>query len=342
MDDEHGGDLALYGDTGDQWTTDVLSGAAVNRMKIMKSFINVKLTSKRYSISSAASCSAERSGFTLIELLVVIAIIAILAAILLPVLNAAQQRAYKIECASNLRQWGAAIVMYGGDNTDHFPDLSFHTPSGTASGAKDLAWMPYSFNSGFYPSYLEPNKYAANGQRGQSDVLYCPTDLFHRAYEQTSGYTTNLIGYNYLPGRDAAGGVNVNYGNANPNVSVGAWVTNRMKLGGKYHLAPMMLDRLQYNLALQNWTANLTINGQSQNIQMGVHRNNSGVPTGANIVYEDGHVEWQKFIWRGSPLLMAPGSIGVGCQSPGNGNGGSEGNFCEFYHPINLDAGPWN
>jgi prepilin-type N-terminal cleavage/methylation domain-containing protein len=55
-------------------------------------------------------------GFTLIELLVVIAVIAILAALLLPGMAASKLNAYKINCASNLRQTSYAFAMYRGDN----------------------------------------------------------------------------------------------------------------------------------------------------------------------------------------------------------------------------------
>jgi prepilin-type N-terminal cleavage/methylation domain-containing protein len=83
--------------------------------------------------------NGQRAGFTLIELLVVIAIIAILAAMLLPALAKAKDKARAANCISNLHQWGLIWNIYTGDNADSFPTGA--NPDGTPDSNARSAWF---------------------------------------------------------------------------------------------------------------------------------------------------------------------------------------------------------
>ena len=117
----------------------------------------------------------KNSFFTLIELLVVIAIIAILAAMLLPALNQAREKARAISCVNNLKQIGTYMVMYN-DDTNVIPSYNGNTGPGEWQGKWQDVLMPY-VSAGITPTdYCFMEKINGDSTRRQPYApFYCPS-----------------------------------------------------------------------------------------------------------------------------------------------------------------------
>ena len=130
-----------------------------------------------------------KKGFTLIELLVVIAIIAILAAMLLPALSQAREKARQAVCISQLKQIGIATIMYAQDFNDYIPQKA-----GQAIGS--VATSGY-----YYPPVILWNEgyIGSGGSMGNKgfEIFRCPSDKVN--------WGGNSISYTYYSNNDPSG-----------------------------------------------------------------------------------------------------------------------------------------
>jgi prepilin-type N-terminal cleavage/methylation domain-containing protein/prepilin-type processing-associated H-X9-DG protein len=256
--------------------------------------------SPKHGGSGSGTSVVERAysrAFTLIELLVVIAIIAILAAMLLPALARSKEKAKITQCKSNEHQLSLATIMYANDNQDYLPNCQ------NANGV-DLGVWVWDMSA-----YVITN---LQKTAVRQDMFYCPNEYYlynsatPNAWQAFTGSAAPpqpyiVTGYIWLfPNSRADAAI--------PTFSV-VTKTTTPRDGYNISTTEVITDATIFLNGLSGGPRYKNISAAGGTSVTSAHLNNSS-PTGGNITFLDGHIEWRKFMQMTNVVNPSAGDPG--------------------------------
>jgi prepilin-type N-terminal cleavage/methylation domain-containing protein/prepilin-type processing-associated H-X9-DG protein len=243
----------------------------------------------------------RQAAFTLVELLVVIGIIALLISILMPVLQKARVAALRVQCGSNLHQWGISLTAYAAENKGKLPEtVRADSPIGCYP---NIAWIYQQPNAGTSRNATQTNQFSVEAiapympgvnfdKREFGQLWVCPAN---------AGEDTNA--FNALTWNDGTGLNSYFHFQYSYYANVGKWgIVNGFAVASRPdELCDMRMasDRLLMSDWLYYWSAGVWAynhgkNGASAFYSGGAISGDPGPPktNGMNKLFADGHVVW--------------------------------------------------